>query len=46
MGFSRFANRTLRILEKHGIRQARFWTTRIGESNQQLTLVPTAFSVQ
>src|SRR5689334_12404813 len=34
---SRFRNRTLAIWEKHGIRQAGFWTTVIGESNQQLT---------
>src|SRR5262249_49814326 len=34
---SRFQHHTLRIWEKHGIRQAGFWTTLIGESNQQLT---------
>jgi hypothetical protein len=34
---SRFQNHTLRIWEKHGIKQAGFWTTLIGESNQQLT---------
>jgi len=34
---SRFQNHTLRIWEKHGIRQAGFWTTLIGESNQDLT---------
>jgi hypothetical protein len=34
---SRFQNHTLRIWEKHGIRQAGFWTTLIGESNQELT---------
>jgi hypothetical protein len=34
---SRFQNHTLRIWEKHGIRQAGFWTTLIGESSQQLT---------
>jgi len=34
---SRFQDRTLRIWEKHGIRQAGFWTTLVGESNQQLT---------
>jgi hypothetical protein len=34
---SRFQNRTLRIWEKHGIRQAGFWTTVIGESSQRLT---------
>ena len=34
---SRFQNTTLRIWERHGIRQAGFWTTVIGESNQDLT---------
>ena len=34
---SRFQNSTLRIWEKHGVRQAGFWTTLIGESNEQLT---------
>jgi hypothetical protein len=34
---SRFQNQTLRIWEKHGIRQAGFWTTLIGESNQKLS---------
>ncbi|WP_341530297.1 NIPSNAP family protein [Nostoc sp. UHCC 0302] len=34
---SRFQNHTLQIWEKHGIRQAGFWTTLVGESNQQLT---------
>ena len=34
---ARFQNRTLPIWERHGIRQAGFWTTLIGESNQQLT---------
>jgi hypothetical protein len=34
---NRFQNITLPIWEKHGIRQAGFWTTLIGESNQQLT---------
>ena len=34
---SRFENETLRIWEKHGIRQAGFWTTAIGESNHDLT---------
>jgi hypothetical protein len=33
---SRFQNHTLRIWEKHGIKQAGFWTTLIGESNQEL----------
>ncbi|XGV97831.1 MAG: NIPSNAP family protein [Leptolyngbya sp. BL-A-14] len=34
---SRFQNHTIQIWEKHGIRQAGFWTTLVGESNQQLT---------
>jgi hypothetical protein len=34
---SRFQNRTLRIWDKHGIRQAGFWTTIVGSSNQHLT---------
>jgi len=33
----RFETKTLRIWEKHGIRQAGFWTTVLGESNQELT---------
>jgi len=33
---ARFQNQTLRIWEKHGIRQAGFWTTLVGESNQEL----------
>jgi NIPSNAP len=33
---SRFENETLRIWEKHGIRQAGFWTTLIGESSQHI----------
>lgn len=32
----RFQNATLRIWEKHGIRQAGFWTTVIGASNNDL----------
>jgi hypothetical protein len=34
---SRFQNHTLRLWEKHGIRQAGFWTTLIGKSHLQLT---------
>jgi hypothetical protein len=34
---ARFANHTLGFFEKHGIRQAGFWTTLIGDSNNQLT---------
>ena len=33
----RFQNDTTRIWEKHGIRQAGFWTTLVGESNNELT---------
>ncbi len=33
---ARFENTTLKIWERFGIRQAGFWTTVIGESNQQL----------
>ena len=33
----RFESKTLRIWQKHGIRQAGFWTTMIGESNHELT---------
>jgi hypothetical protein len=33
----RFQSATLGIWEKHGIRQAGFWTTVIGESNNELT---------
>ena len=32
----RFNTITLKIWERHGIRQAGFWTTVIGDSNQQL----------
>ncbi|MBL4720280.1 MAG: NIPSNAP family protein [Alphaproteobacteria bacterium] len=32
----RFDTITLKIWERHGIRQAGFWTTAIGESNQTL----------
>lgn len=33
----RFETITLKLWEKHGIRQAGFWTTLVGESNQDLT---------
>lgn len=33
----RFETKTLKLWEKHGIQQAGFWTTMIGESNQELT---------
>ena len=32
----RFQDHTLDIWEKHGVRQAGFWTTVIGESNNEL----------
>ena len=32
----RFDTITLKLWEKHGIKQAGFWTTVIGESNQTL----------
>ncbi|UYN93764.1 MAG: NIPSNAP family protein [Enhydrobacter sp.] len=32
----RFETITLKIWEKHGIKQAGFWTTLVGESNQEL----------
>lgn len=32
----RFETATLKIWERHGIRQAGFWTVAIGESNQDL----------
>jgi hypothetical protein len=34
---NRFQSNTLRIWEKHGIRQAGFWTTLVGDSNHDLT---------
>ena len=33
----RFDTITLKLWEKHGIRQAGFWTTLVGESSQDLT---------
>ncbi len=33
----RFSEHTLKLWEKHGIRQAGFWTTLIGESSYDLT---------
>ncbi len=33
---NRFQNTTLKIWERHGIKQAGFWTTLIGQSNHQL----------
>ncbi len=34
---NRFQSATLALWQKHGIRQAGFWTTMIGPSNQELT---------
>jgi hypothetical protein len=34
---NRFQNTTLKLWDKHGIKQAGFFTTLIGESNQELT---------
>ena len=34
----RFENTTLKIWDKHGIKQAGFWTALIGDSNHELTL--------
>ena len=36
----RFETVTLKVWAKHGIRQAGFWTTLIGESNLGATRVP------
>jgi hypothetical protein len=33
----RFETLTLKLWDKHGIRQAGFWTTLVGENNQTLT---------
>jgi len=33
----RFEKHTLKLWDKHGIKQAGFWTTLIGDSNQELT---------
>jgi hypothetical protein len=35
----RFETATIRLFEKHGIRQAGFWTVAIGESNQDLIYI-------
>ena len=35
----RFENGTLRLFEKHGIKQVGFWTVEIGESNNDLFLI-------
>jgi hypothetical protein len=35
----RFETATVRLFEKHGIRQLGFWTVAIGESNQDLVYI-------
>ena len=35
----RFENVTIRLFEKHGIKQVGFWTVAIGESNQDLIYI-------
>jgi len=35
----RFENYTLRLFEKHGIKQLGFWTVAIGDSNNDLFLI-------
>ena len=35
----RFETATVRLFEKHGIRQMGFWTVAIGESNQDLVYI-------
>jgi hypothetical protein len=35
----RFENTTVRLFEKHGIKQVGFWTVAIGESNQDLIYI-------
>ena len=35
----RFETTTMRLFEKHGIRQLGFWTVAIGESNQDLIYI-------
>jgi hypothetical protein len=34
---NRFQNTTIKLFERHGIKQAGFWTTMIGECNHRLT---------
>ena len=33
---NRFQNHTLKLWDKHGIKQAGFWTTLVGDSNHEL----------
>ena len=39
----RFDTITLKLWDKHGIRQAGFWTTLIGDSNHSLTYMVHSF---
>ena len=34
---ARFANHTLKLFEKHGVKNIGYWTTDIGESSNELT---------
>ena len=34
---ARFANHTIKLFEKHGIKSIGYWTTDVGESNHELT---------
>ena len=36
---NRFANTTLKLWDKHGIKQVGFFTTLVGESNHELTYI-------
>ena len=36
---ARFAEKTIAIWERHGIRAIGFWTTLVGESNNELTYI-------
>ncbi len=38
---ARFANVTLRLFEKHGIRSVGYWTTYVGEVSNRLTYILT-----
>ena len=34
---ARFANHTMKLFQKHGIKSIGYWTTDVGESNHELT---------
>ena len=36
---ARFANHTIKLFEKHGIKSIGYWTTDVGESNHELTYI-------